>query len=189
MRKIVKYSQFIKENFEDTPETYIATALKQIQQKISSLFDEGKEDAPEDKVETMSDAQQRGKKEQRGEKMSFRDLGLHLDDTELSKYSKQYDSVTFKFSDQKYRYDLYVMIKLEDAIPKEEDKDKDFSWKDIENCYVKFKKYEIDKDFELIGQISKTIKIKELDEDKLIELKIELDKDFGGDEDELQIET
>lgn len=187
--KIIKYSQFIKENFEDTPETYIATALKQIQTKVNSFFEESSDESEGEKVQTLSDAQAKGEKKERGNKMSFHDLGLRLESSELSKYSKQYDSVKFIFSDDKFRYDLYVMIKLEDAIPKEEDKDKDYSWKDIENCFVKFKKYDQDKNMEMIGQITKTVKIKDISEDKLIDLKIELDKDFGDEEEGLGIET
>ena len=119
--------------------------------------------------------------------MSFKDLNLRLESSELSKYSKQYDSVTFVFTDGNFSYNLYVMIQLEDAIPT--DKDKDFSWKDIEKCYIKFKKYDCNKNMELLGQITKNIKVKDLDEDKLIEFKIELDKDFGEEDEEFKIET
>jgi len=183
--KIVKYKQFVLENFQDTPETYVSTALQQIKTKIDSYF--GESEGEPEKVETLADAQAKGEKKEKGDKMNFKDLNLRLESSEISKYSKQYDSVTFKFTDAKYFYNLFVMIQLKDAIP--EDKEKDFSWKDIENCYVKFKKYDQDKNNELIGQVSKTIKIKDLNEDKLIELKLELDKDFGEEDEEFSIET
>ena len=184
--KIVKYGQFIKENFQETPEEYVGIALKQIKRKIDSLFEE--ENGSEDKVETLDDARNKGAKKAKGDKMSFKDLNLKLESSEISKYSKQYDSVTIKFSDAKWLYNLFIMIKLEDAIPS--DKEKDFSYKDIKKCFIKFKKYDKNKDFELIGQITKTVEVSKIDEDLLIELKIELDKDFGdGDEEEFEIET
>lgn len=183
--KIINYNQFVLENFQDTPETYVSTALQQIKRKIDAYF--GEESGDTERVETLADAQSKGEKKEKGDKMNFRDLNLRLESSEISKYSKQYDSVTFKFTDAKYFYNLFVMIQLKDAIP--EDKEKDFSWKDIEDCYVKFKKYDQDKNNELIGQVTKTIKIKDLDEDKLIELKLELDKDFGEDDEEFEIQT
>ena len=42
--------------------------------------------------------------------------------------------------------------------------------------------------FEVIGQITKNVKIKDIDEEFLIDLKIEIDDKFG-DEEEFEIET
>ena len=79
------------------------------------------------------------------------------------------------------------MIDIKEAIPK--DPNKDFKLEDVKNCYIKFKKYDINADFEIIGQISKNVEIKKISEDFIIELKIELDETFGGDEEEFEIET
>ena len=185
--KIIKYNQFVKENFHDQPEQYVSTALQQIKNKIDSYFDEKGDESEEGKVQTLDDARNKGAKKAKGDRMSFKDLNLRLESSEISKYSKQYDSVTFVFTDGNFAYNLYIMIQLKDAIP--EDQEKDFSWKDIENCYIKFKKYDSNKNMELLGQITKTVKIKDLDEDKLIEFKIELDKDFGSEDEEFEIET
>jgi hypothetical protein len=70
-----------------------------------------------------------------------------------------------------------VILDLKDAVPK--DGTKDFSADDIKDCFIKFKKYNIDS-FDLLGELSKNIKIDDIDEDLLIELKLELD---GGSKD------
>jgi hypothetical protein len=54
-------------------------------------------------------------------------------------------------------------------------------------CYIKFKKYDLDT-FEVIGQITKNVKIKDIDEEFLVDLKIEMDDQFG-EEEEFEIET
>jgi hypothetical protein len=117
--------------------------------------------------------------------MSLKDLNVRLDSSEVSKYSKMYDSLTIKFTDDSATYNLYLAIDLKDAMPK--DATKDFSYEDIEMCYIKFKKYNLDT-FEVIGQITKNVKIKNIDEEFLIDLKIEIDDKFG-DEEEFEIET
>ena len=48
-------------------------------------------------------------------------------------------------------------------------------------------KYDIDT-FEIVGQVDKNVEVKGLDEEYLINLKIELD-DMFGDEDDFKIET
>ena len=131
------------------------------------------------------DGLQKAKSESRDKsKISLKDLGVRLDSSEVSKYSKLYDSLTIKFTDDDATYNLYLAIDIKDAIPK--DPTKDFSYEDIEMCYIKFKKYNIDT-FEVIGQITKNIKIKDIDEEFLIDLKIEIDDKFG-DEEEFEIE-
>jgi hypothetical protein len=52
---------------------------------------------------------------------------------------------------------------------------------------LKLKKYDINT-YEIIGEISKNVKISKIDEEFLINLKIELDEDFSEDE-EFEIET
>jgi hypothetical protein len=80
------------------------------------------------------------------------------------------------------------MIDLKEALPK--DPNKDFTMDDVKMCYIKFKKYSLlTKDIELIGQISKNVEIKKIDEEFIIDLKIELDDEFGDEEEKLEIET
>lgn len=187
--RVRKYTEFIKENMFETPENYIEAALRQLKRKIDKMFDfqednveenypvEGEEATPEKikKIKTRSK-----------DKMSFEDLGVRLESSEISKYSKLYDSLTVKFSDDNATYALIITIDLKEGIPK--DKEKDFDIDDIEKCYIKFKKYDLDT-FEVIGQITKNAELKKVDEDFLIDLKIELDDKFGDEEDEFEIET
>ena len=51
----------------------------------------------------------------------------------------------------------------------------------------KFKKYDLDT-FEVIGQITKNTDPNQIDEEFIVNLKIELDEEFG-DEEEFKIET
>ena len=67
------------------------------------------------------------------------------------------------------------------------DAEKDFSADDIKMAFIKFKKYDANTD-DLIGQITKNVEIKKIDEDFLVDLKIELDDEFSDDE-EFEIET
>lgn len=178
--KIIKYGDFIKENLQDTPENYISIVLNKLKKKLDKIFDyrEDSDDTvlkPEELQRVKSD------------KMTFKDLGVRLESSEASKYSKLYDSLTIKFSDDQNTYTLIIMIDIKEAIP--EDKEKDFDpLEDIKKCYVKFKKYDLDT-FEILGQIDKNVKIKDIDEDFIIDLKIEIDDKFDESDDEFEIET
>lgn len=188
--KIKKFTDFINEEFNDSPETYIESTLRQIKKKIDNMFEfqEGeKEDAGEPektKIKSVSAAKEEGIGKEKS--MTFKDLGVRLESSEISKYSKQYDNLTVKFSDDEATYNLFIMIELKEAIPK--DPEADFSNDDIEKCYIKFKKYNLDT-FEVIGQLTKNVKIKNIDEEFLINLKIELDEKFGEEGEEFKIET
>jgi hypothetical protein len=180
--KIIKFTEFIKEEFQDTPESYIEMALKVLKRKIDKMFefqeDENQEEEREQDIKSVN------RKEKN--KMSFQDLGVRLESSEVSKYSKTNDSLTVKFSDDSHTYTLIIMIDLKEAIPK--DPQKDFDIDQIEKCYIKFKKYYLDT-FEVIGQITKNAEIKKIDEDFIINLKLELDEKFEGDEENFKIET
>ena len=187
--KIIKFGDYIKEDlFQDTPEEYVATALKKLKTKIDSFFEQVEETENDKEVMAMKKAIEKGEERKSKEgKMSFKELNVQLESSEISKYSAQFDSVKVIFSDPEYRYDLFITIPLEEAINK--DKTKEFSEKDIKSCTYKFKKYDLD-NFELIGQIGpKKVDIDKVDEDFLVSLKIELDDEFGGEEETLEFET
>lgn len=189
--KIQKYTEFIKEDFQDSPEEYIKTALKKLQKKIESFFEDlevGGSEEESKEVMTMAKSKERGEeRENKASKMSFKDLGVQLESSEMSKYSAIYDSVTIKFSDEKFMYNLFITIPIESGIPK--DKNADFSDKDIKECSIKFKKYD-NMDFDLLGQIGpKKVKIEDINEEFLVDLKIELDDEFGDEQEELEFET
>jgi hypothetical protein len=184
--RVRKYLDFIKEEFHETPESYIATALSQIKITIDKMFafQEGDIDNPPEAEEDPTKIKKISTKD--SNKMTFEDLGVSLESSEISKYSKLYDSLTVKYTDDENTYTLILMIDIKEAIPK--DPEKNFDSDDIEQCYIKFKKYSLDNLTEIIGQISKNIDIKDIDEEFLIDLKIELDEKFGS-EDEFEIET
>jgi hypothetical protein len=178
--KIVKYIEFIKEELHDTPENYVATVLNKLKRKLDKIFDYDIKDES-DKVLKPEELEKVD-----SDKMSLKDLNVRLESSEVSKYSKLYDSLTIKFSDDNNTYTLIIMIDIKQALPK--DPEKDFDIDDIEECYIKFKKYDLDT-FEIIGQLSKNVKISKIDEDFLIDLKIELDDKFDEGDEEFEIET
>lgn len=183
--KIIKFGEFINENVHDSPEEYIKIRLSKLKRKIEKYFE------PEEPINgeliKMSDALKKGKeKEGEESKLSLSELGLNLESSEFSKYSSVNDSIKFIFTDSEARYDLYITIPLDLAIPK--DKNKDFTDKEIKSCFVKFKKYDLE-NFELVGHISKNSEIDTIDEDYIVNLKIELDDEFDADSERLEIET
>lgn len=178
--RVIKYNEFIKENLQDTPENYISIVLSKLKKKIDRMFDYKEES--EDQVLKPEEL-----KKVNSDNMSFKDLGVRLESSEISKYSKLYDSLTIKFTDDENTYTLIIMVDIKEAIP--EDKEKDFDpLEDIKNCYIKFKKYDLDT-FDILGQLSKNVKIKDIDEDFIIDLKIEIDDKFDESEDDFKIET
>jgi hypothetical protein len=183
--KVRKFIEFIKEELQDTPESYIATLLQRLKVKIDKMFEDQMPDADNGGGKEKSIKQAKVDSRNK-DKMSFKDLGIRLESSEISKYSKMYDSLTITFTDDQNMYTLILMIDIKEGIPK--DPNKDFSIDDIEKCYIKFKKYDIDK-FDIIGQLSKNVEVKKIDEEFIIDLKIELDEMFGDEDDEFKIET
>jgi len=175
---IQKFKEFVKinENIHETPEEYVKIALTKIKSKIEKMFN-GQTNS--DDVENFTD------KKDKSEGQDFSDLNLELQSCELSRYSKTLDNVKVKYSDEQFLYDMTISIDLKDAVP--QDETKDFSDTDIKQCSIKFKKYKTD-DFELVGEITKTVDIKDINQDLLIKLKIQIDDEFGGEEEEFKIE-
>ena len=175
--KILRFSQ-INEDVNDTPENYVVQSLQKIKMKIDKIFASNTE-VEQGKIKRFD------KDNKTEQDMTLGDLGMQLQSSELSKYSKTDKNVKFKFTDQDFIYDLLISISLKNSIPKP---DKEFATKDIKKCFVVFKKYTLD-DFNLIGQISKNVKIEDINEDFLIKLKIELDNEFSDEKDEFEIVT
>jgi hypothetical protein len=186
--KVIKFVDFVNENLHDTPEEYIKIALNKLKKKIESYFEDSSPESGDEKFITMSDALKKGKdQEKKKSEISFLELGLNLESSELSKYSALNDSIKFIMSDEDSRYDLTIIIPLDEV--NLTDKTKDFTDKDIKKCFIKFKKYDMKNNIELVGQINKNVSISSIDENLLIELKIQLDDEYGGDDEKLEIET
>lgn len=194
---IKKYLEFINEEItNDTPESNISVVLKRLKLQIDKMFEFQENMADEDSTNAI-DQGFSDRKEEKGiqqakddsrdkSKMSFKDLGVRLESNEISVYSKMNDSLTVKFSDDSFTYALYISINLKEAIP--EDADTEFQPEDIKKCYIKFKKYDLDT-FEVIGQITKNVDIKDINEDFLVDLKIECDEKNPSEQEEFKIET
>jgi len=179
--KVYKFYDYLKETINDVPEKYVESVLRKLKLKFEKMF---AFDYVEDgEVKKFGEVE---KEEKQKEKISLKDFNLELQSCEFSKYSKIFDNLRIKFSDEEFLYDLLLTVDLKDAVPK--DKESDFSDDQIESCQAKFKKYDLDT-FDLIGELSKTVKIKDINEDLLVELKLEIDKDFGEEEEEFEIET
>lgn len=183
--QVKKFRNFLNENVHDTPEEYVKMALTKLKKKIEKYFEVPPKS---DGVIKLGDALKAGKeKKDNKSSISFNELGLSLESSEFSKYSSVFDSIKLIFKDEMNRYDLFITINLEEAVPK--DKNKDFSENDIKKCFLKFKKYDLSKADELVGQINKNVEIDSIDEDLIVELKIELEEKFGDSEERLEIEV
>lgn len=185
--KIYKYLEYIKEDNGEvlnlTPQTYVETALRNLEQRLRSMFETDR--AEDGKVKRFGEIKDKDRRE-RGE-LSFKDLGLELQSLELSKYSKVLDNVKLKFNDEEFLYDITFTINMKDAVPQDETKDFDDS--QIENCQIIFKKYDLDNFQLVLGPKNKTAKLKDIDEEFLVKLKVEFEEGTSQKEDEFKIET
>ena len=185
IKKFETFTESINEDFTfDTPSQYISMALKKLQLKINKFFDFVPEKVGE-LGEPIKSPNSKEDEDDKKDKITFKDLMVNMDDSEISNFSKLNESLTVTFSDSRYVYKLIISINIKEGIP--QDKEKNFSFKDVKNCFLKLKKYDINT-YEIIGEISKNVKVSKIDEEFLIELKIELDEDFNGEE-EFEIET
>ena len=183
--KIRKFNQFILEEFEqvinDTPESYVDMLLMKLKRKIDKMF-EYQDESLEDDNMTVKKAKlnSKGKKDH----PTFKEFNLRLESSEISTRSQLDDNLNIKFSDDESNYNLLISINTKNALPT--DLTKDFTISDIKQCYIKFKKY--NNASEIIGQITKNTDPNQIDEEFIVNLKIELDEEFG-DEEEFKIET
>ena len=178
--KIYKFNDYIlnESAIGNTPEETIKLLLTKFKRRIEKMFSE-----EDEQVDTFDESTNKERVKDGG--MSFKDLDIRLESSEISQYSYKNQNLKVIFSDGENRYDLIITVDLKDAITEEEDKIINVG--DIEKCSVEFKKYTND---ELIGNITKYIDVKEIDEELLMDLKIELDEAFdeGDDNEELEIE-
>jgi hypothetical protein len=178
---IKRFSDYIKENIYDSPEDYIEQALKNIENKIREMIPEdGVEEEPEDEVISFTKARKQGdEKEKAKSELKFRDYGTRIKDIDLSRANS---TLTVRIEEEESWYTIIVMIEIAQGIP--QDKTKDFTHDDVKSCTVKMKKYGQGDQIE--GKATRTIDIKDFDEDFLIELKLETD---GEQKEGIGIET
>lgn len=151
--KITRFTQFIKEEFNDPQESYIKMLLLSIKDEINSVFEEESE-----KVESGEKTIAKAKSDSKNKKRkTLKDQGVSLESNEISLYSKLYDSLTVKFSDNLNSwYSIIIMVDIKDATPT--DPNKDFKMEDIKKCTLKVRKYDSDTDT-LINWLSMTVGI------------------------------
>ena len=177
--RISRFNEYtrINEMHNDTPEQYIKNALLKVKAKVERMFAQSPGGQPDVRKFAQDDRS----------KSAIADLGVELESIEMSRYSRTLDNLKVKFSDEEYLYDLMIAIELSEAIPQN---DKEFSVDDIENCVIKFKKYDKAEPGEVLAEIIDNVKLDDIDEDLLVELKLRLDEESGeAGEEEFEIET
>lgn len=155
--KIRKFYQFLTEELNDPQESYIKMLLLSIKDEINSIFEEESE-----KIESGEKTIAKAKADSKNKKKkSLKDQGVSLESNEISLYSKLYDSLTIKFSDNLSSwYSIIIMVDIKDATPT--DPNKDFKMEDIKKTTVKMRKYDSDTDT-LINWLSMTVGIEKND--------------------------
>lgn len=158
--KIKRFYKFIKESVEEVDTDGISTELlNTIKVRIDSMFSE-KDESDEDE----------------GVSENLSDLGLELISSEISTANKLRDRLEVKYQDEAFEYHLFITLNIEDIgddIKGIEDAD----FEDVDRCRIKMKKYDKNT-YEIMGQLTKNIEIKELTQDYIIELKVEIDEKY-----------
>ncbi|NBP16527.1 hypothetical protein EBU95_19420 [bacterium] len=150
---IRKFNQFIGEALNDPQESYIKMLLISIQNEINSIFEEETEgDVSGEKSILKAKLDSKNTK-----KKTLKDQGVTLESNEISLFSKMYDSLTIKFSDNLDAwYSIMILVDIKDATPK--DPNKDFKMEDIKKCTIKVRKYDSNTDT-LVNWLSMTVQI------------------------------
>ncbi len=169
----------------DVTKTYIDSTLNQLKRKIDKMFGADNETKEEDEV-TIQKAKERSKGKSNAP--TFKEFNIRLESSEVSKFNGNNRYATFSFSDDEFSYKLTISLNNGDVNTDiKNDTSDEFEFGEISNCFVTFKKSDIST-FEIIGQISKNVNPSKIDEEYIINLKIELDDKFG-EEEEFKIET
>jgi hypothetical protein len=186
--KVIKYTEFILEA-SDTIENYSNSLLRLLKNRIDKMFEYESEPEEGSKEQQMTIKKAKFSSNKDKNKPTFKEFGVRLESSEVSNKNT---CLTIKFSDDENSYSIFVKVDTAQVaqdiaeFPKEDDKD--FNIEDIKKCHLTLKKYNIDT-FEIVGQLDKNVDVKSLDEEYLINLKIELDDMFEGDEEKFEIET
>ena len=102
--KVFRFYEYLRENINDVPEKYVENVLRKLKVKFEKMFSfDTVEDGEVKKFGEVS------KEEDNKNKVSLKDFNLELQICEYSKYSKIFDNLRIKFSDERYLYDLLIM--------------------------------------------------------------------------------
>ena len=179
--------------FNDNPESYLKNAMRKLQKKIEALFDdeEGENDVAEfgdpgavigpEGIVDRSKREEKPKKNK--ESMTLKDMGAKLESSDIAKSSKTHKSLVVKFTDDEHYYSLYVKVSLKEVLDLIE-AGEELNDESVQKAYVKMKKIAID-GFEEVGSLNRNVMMADIDENFIIELKLELDEeDTTGEENE-----
>lgn len=149
-------------DYNEDPDYYAAKSIETIQNRLESLFEEPQKDN-KDIVEK--------------DPSSYVEQGVQLMDSKVTDMPLN-KTLMMKYADSQFIYQLFVTVNIEQPKPKEGDMDSS----QIEECAIKFKKYNMEN--ELIGEIERRkVNISELDQDTLDTLNAELDEKYSVDND------
>lgn len=98
----------------------------------------------------------------------FATSNAELGDIKISNTNAIEKNLFFEFNDQEFYYQVYVIMSLEDVM---EDA--------LDECYIKIKKYDIG-NMILLRKISENVLVKDLNEDKILELISKIDDKSGS---------
>lgn len=203
--KILKYVEFIKEDVENRSSILMRGKLTKIKNALEKLISSDEDNDENDDIESIS---VRNAKEKGNKDLTLKDLGVTQDSSEMLKNNSSIvDSLTFKFSDgNSSSYTLYIATSIKDnAGAQTED--------DVKKFQVNFKKY--NSALEYCGDINKNNVEIDIDEDNnlkisvlsdkegeeeesgggmnledfLLDIKLEIDKTYGDEEEGLDFET
>jgi len=90
--------------------------------------------------------------------------GATLGDINISNLNEPDKNLVFDFDDDQFHYQVYIIISL-----------KDVAQDQLTDCYIKVKKY--DSDGNLYRTLGKDVNVKDINEDKILELFSELDSE------------
>lgn len=146
--------------FNEDPGYYAEQALKKIENKIISLFEEPKSD-------------ENGRTEE--DPSSYHSQGVELIDVKTTDMPMK-KTLIIKYHDDQFVYHLMITIDIDEGIPDKPDIEMDFSM--IDECGVKFKKYDLYSN--LLGQLDrKKVQIDTIDQDFIDTLNSELDNKYS----------
>jgi hypothetical protein len=94
---------------------------------------------------------------------TFAANGAELSDIKISTLNDIDKNLIFDFTDKEFYYQVFVIISIQEV-----DKEQ------LEDCYIKVKKY--DDEGKLIRMMGKDLKVKDIDEDKIVQLFSDMDE-------------
>lgn len=156
---IIRFKDFMINESEDnnSPNENVRLALLKVKKRIESYF-----------LDTTPVSEEGAP--------NFNEMGLALECCELDTRTALFDHLIVKFSDEVYSYNLNISVNIKEGVKETEAQ---------LMADVKFKKYLISTT-EMVGQISKESELDQINDEFIMDIKVELDdqfKDSDNDED------